>query len=184
MATLAVPVREHRNPPSAPPGTYRLDPRRCVVDATTRQPWMTALRGRLRAGSGQLVVERDPLDSWVQVDLVAGSLTTGLAQRDQALRGPAVLDVATYPWIRFESTLVTPGDHGRLDVDGDLYLGDRVVPVCVHARLVDAPPERIRVAATATLSWRSLGLGWGSAVERAGMLGDRISVDVSAEFVR
>jgi len=152
------------------------------VDVTARQPWLTAVRGRLTAGSGRLVVQQDLLDSWVRVDLVAGSLSTGLGPRDAALKGPDVLDAESHPWIRFESTLVSPHDDGRFLAEADLYVRDHVVPVVAQIRPVDVTPDRIRVAVTATLSWRALGLGWGSTIERMGMLGDRISVVVAAEF--
>ena len=161
---------------------YRLDPQRCVVDATARQPWLTMVHGRMTAESGLLVIDRDPLDSWVRVDLRAGSLTTGLTQRDQALRGPSVLDAASFPLVRFESALVSYRATGRYGVEGDLYVRDQVVGVTVETRLADVSPNRVRVAATASLSWRSLGLGWGSALERAGMVGDRIVVSAAAEF--
>ena len=168
-----------------PPGSYRLDPRRCVVDATTRQMLVSSVRARFTAHAGRLEVSaRDPLASWVRIDLDSGSARTGLAARDEALRGPEILDAAAHPWIRFESALVSDLGPRRFQVEGDLYIRDRVVPLSVVARLTDSPPGRVLVAAEGTLSWRSLGLGWGSILERAGLLGDKLTVSAAAEFVR
>ena len=182
MATTLLREREHEPARIPLPGVYRLDPGRCVVDATARQPWLTSVHARMTAESGQLVIDHDPLASWVRVDLRAGSLTTGLTQRDDALRGPSVLDAAAFPLVRFESALVSPRNPGRFSVEGDLYVRDRVVSVTVQARLAEVSPSRVLVAATGRISWRALGLGWGSTLERAGMVGDRIVVTVAAEF--
>ena len=183
LATQALKVREERPAHLPRPGTYWLDAERCVVDATARQPWLSTARARFTVESGRLVVERDPLASWVQVDLQAGSLSTGLAARDEALLGPAGLDAANFPLIRFESAVLKHREGMRFEVEADLYIRDRTVPVSVQARLADVGPGRVRVAATGTVSWRALGLGWDSTMERIGVLGGRITVAAAAEFV-
>ena len=183
MATTLVREREHEPAQLPLPNVYRLDPTRCVVDAAARQPWLASVHGRVAAESGQLVIDRDPLASWVRVDLRASSLTTGKTQLDQALTGPSVLDAASFPLVRFESALVSPLEAGRFAVEGDLYIRDRVVTVTVRARMVEVSPNRVRVAATGRISWRALGLGWNSALERAGMVGGRIVISAAAEFV-
>lgn len=165
------------------PGTYRLDPSRSVVDVTIRQFWAHRIRARIPAESGQLIVNRkDPLASWVRVDLCAGLISTGLAARDEALRGPEVLDCANHPWIRFESTATEVVGEGRWQVDGDLYVQGRIAPLALTARAVEITDERIVVAAEGSLRWSELNLGWESVLERSGLLGRTLNVFLAAEF--
>ena len=179
LATMPAPVRSGL----PAPGAYRLDPSRSVVDVSVRQFWAHQVRARIPAGSGQLVVDRkDPLASWVRVDLSAALMSTGLAARDDALRGPEVLDCANHPWIRFESTATEQTGDARFRVEGDLYIRGRVAPLVLLVRALEITAERILVAGEGSLRWAALNLGWQSALERSGLLGRTLNISLAAEF--
>lgn len=180
LATLPAPARSSSRSRRA----YRLEPSRSVVDVTTRLFWAHQVRARIPADSGQMMVDRkSPSASWVRVDLSAALISTGLAARDEALRGPDMLDCANHPLIRFESALTEVVGNGRFQVEGDLYVRDRVVPLVLLVRPVTVTDERVVVAAEGRLSWSDLSLGWDSALERSGLLGRVVSVSLAAEFV-
>lgn len=163
---------------------YRLDPGRTVVDVTARQFWTHRVRARIPAESGQLTLDRkDPMASWVRVDLSASLISTGLAARDAALRGPEVLDSAHHPLIRFESAVTEQSGPDRYAVEGDLYIRDRMVAMVLRVRAIEISHERVVVAADARLNWVDLNLGWGSRLERSGLLGRSLVVSLAAEFV-
>jgi len=118
--------------------------------------------GFVAAVDGMLTIDADdPTASWVRVDLDAESIDTGLPARDESLRSSDFLAAVEFPVIRFESTDVTPVAAGRLRVDGDLYVRDRVGPLTLTARLDHASARHQGVHA-----W--LGLDAGPLDQRVG----------------
>ena len=180
LATLPAPVRG-RSPART---AYRLDPDRTVVDVTARQFWTHRVRARIPVECGQLILDRkDPMARWVRVDLSAALISTGLAARDEALRGPEMLDSASHPLIRFESVVTEQSGPERFQVEGDLYIRDRVVQLVLRVRVVELSSERVLIGADGSLRWADLNLGWGSRLERSGLLGRTLTVSLAAEFV-
>lgn len=167
-----------------PPGSYRLDPDRCVAELAVRHMAVLTARGSLTAIEGELHVDdHDPLASWVRVDFDAASLTTGNAERDAVVHGPDFLSVAEFPLLRFESTSVRETGDGHFEVEGDLYVRDVVGPVVLRARLVATTPSRIAFSAVGEMSRSAFGLTWSTGIERAGVVvSDEVKLVVGAEF--
>jgi polyisoprenoid-binding protein YceI len=67
------------------------------------------------------------------------------AEVQKRMLGPEVLDVATFPEIRFKSTAVQAMDEGRWRVEGDLELHGKKVPLKFE---VTGTKERFRGSAT------------------------------------
>ena len=167
------------------PGRYRLDASRCIAEFTVRHLLFAAARGRMRPRDGELWIDPDdPRDSWVRVDFDAATLVTHNRERDRALCGPDLLDVERYPVVRFESFDVMSVGDGTLTVAGDLYAGDACTEVTLDAQLVHLDAERVRFAATGTVSRRSLGLQWGALEDVGVLIADAVTIIVAAEFLR
>jgi polyisoprenoid-binding protein YceI len=167
------------------PGAFTLNRNRCLAEFSVKHMVVSTARGRLEPLGGQLIVEEDPLASWVRVDLDAGSFSTGSRERDETVKGPEFLDVQDFPAIRFESVFMTETGPGRFDVAGDLYVKDLVGEVILATRLVTVSPDRIVVAASTQLSRERYGLTWMPAVEKVGIvMADTVKITLGAEFVR
>ncbi len=68
--------------------------------------------------------------------IASASVSTGIGALDDHLRGPDMLDAASYPELAFESrTVNAAGDHYR--IEGDLRIWDETRPIVVEARIAD-----------------------------------------------
>ena len=74
----------------------------------------------------------DPAASRIAVTVAATSVRIGSAARDRHVTGPAFLDAARYPELRFESTQVTARTDGGWDVTGAMTVNGTTTPVCFH----------------------------------------------------
>lgn len=165
-------------------GKYRLRTDRCLAEFSVKHMMVKTARGRFAATVGELVVDKkDPLASWVRIDLNAASFSTGTPEHDEVMCGPDFLDVANFPLIRFESTFVAELAAGRFLVSGDLYVKDLVREVELESRLVEIGNRRVAFEGSTVLSRSDFGLTWRTAIEAAGVvIADTVKVTVAAEF--
>jgi polyisoprenoid-binding protein YceI len=171
--------------PLPAPGRYRLDPERCIAEFSVRHMLLAAARGRVLARGGELWVDADdPFDSWVRVDFDAASVMTHNRGRDDAVRSPDLLDVERYPVIRYESFDVTSIGEGTVSVLGDFYVRDASTEVRLDGHVVELGDDRVRFAATGSVSRRQLGLRWGALEDFGVLIADTVTIIVAAEFVR
>jgi polyisoprenoid-binding protein YceI len=167
------------------PGSYTLNLDRCLAQFSIRHLVVSTTRGTLAPLGGQLVVEEDPLATWVRVDLDAASWQSGSSERDDAVRGPNFLAAENFAVIRYESVAIDATPDGQFDVIGDLYLRELVGELTLSARVVSVSPHRVLVAASGEFSRGAYGLSWPPATEHREVgLADAVRVDFGAEFVR
>ena len=175
------------HPPGTLPrsGTYTLHPEHSAVGLAVRQLTRT-VRAKVSPLGGELVIDPDdPGATSVWIDLDAGSLSTGKPERDDVVKGPELLDVDRFPFLRFESRSVSEDATGRWTVGGDLYVRDVVGEVELDVRLLDTPEDRIACVASTTLQRSTFGLRWTEQFERLGLLvGDTVRVHLGVEFGR
>ena len=166
-------------------GTYALHPDHCAVELSVRQLTRT-VRGRVTALDGELHIDADdPAASSVWIDLDAGSLSTGKADRDAVVKGRELLDADRYPFLRFESRSVTEVGADRYAVTGDLYVRDDVGEVELDVRMLSTPDDHVACVATGSLRRSTFGLQWSERFERLGLLvGDTVKVRLGVEFGR
>jgi polyisoprenoid-binding protein YceI len=165
-------------------GTYALHPDHCAVELSVRHLVARTVRGRVSPLGGELVVDADdPSVASAWIDLDAASLTTGHADRDAILRGPDLLDVARFPFIRFESRELQPVGPARWSVLGDLYLRDLVSAVQLDVRVLPTRPDRVACVASTSISRSTFELRWDERVERLGVVvGDTVRLQMGVEF--
>ncbi len=166
-------------------GTYALHPDHCAVAVSVRHLVARTVRGTVAPLGGELVVDDDLIGSSVWIDLDAASLSTGHPERDAAVRGPGLLDVDRYPFVRFESRGVAPAGTDRFSVTGDLYLRDLVGAVDMDVRVLPTRADRVACVATTSVSRSAFELRWNDRIERLGLvLGDTIRIQLGVEFGR
>lgn len=88
--------------------------------------WVAGItvRGRFTELQGKLEMPDDDIEhAELSVDVIAESVSTGIALRDRHLRGPRFLDALRSPYISFRSERVSR-TNGSLEIEGMLSLRD------------------------------------------------------------
>ncbi|WP_181188384.1 YceI family protein [Actinopolyspora mortivallis] len=135
------------------PGLWRIDPAHSSVRATARHLGITSIHGRFNEFEGHIRVARPVESSEVRVGIVASSVDTGNAQRDEHLRSADFLDVANHPEIVFETAGIRRRQDERWDLDGRLTLCGVTRPVRLETEFTGKGPDPwggTRASATAT----------------------------------
>lgn len=110
--------------------TWTINSYHSVAQFSVRHMMVTWVIGMFGKITGTL--EFDPLKvaaSSVVVEIDADSLYTGVAMRDEHLKGPDFFDVVQSPTITFKSTRVEPAGLDHAWVHGDLTLRGVTRPV-------------------------------------------------------
>ena len=160
-----------------PPGRYLVDPQRTVVRFTVRKLGIFPVHGTFTGASGTLDISEDPQACRVVGAVPANSFTTRDPRRDRHVIGPAFLDAAHHPTLRYESSEVAAGDgwtvHGTMTVRG----------VAAPATFSVQPPNlteagRFTVVARTALRRSSFGV-----TAYRWLAGDDLQVRIEAEFL-
>lgn len=195
------------------PGAYHLDTEHMRLGFTATHMMVSAVRGEFTAGSAQVWVGEDPLDSWAAATLESASIDTGNAERDGHLRSADFLDAATFPAIAFRSTGITwqpqpdpifswarlkghvpapaaPAPIPRFELHGELTIRDttRVVTLDVEyggARRDPFGRDIWGFSAATQINREDYGLIWNVALEAGGVLVARtVRLELAGEFIR
>jgi polyisoprenoid-binding protein YceI len=154
---------------AVPAGRYRLDPKLSTVRFTAKKLGVFTIRGTIGLASGEFMVSTPLERSTVHVVLAADTFTTPMAKRDEHVKGPKLLDVATYPNMEFASTEVVPL-RGAWEVLGTLIVHGRSAPAVLS---VTATAQQggglVHISATADVDRRQF------ASPRCGLLRRRTS---------
>jgi len=122
--------------PGAARSVWALDPAHSSLHFSGRQMMISTVRGHFSSFDARVEGnDEDPENATVQVTVDAASLNSGLEQRDQHLRSPDLLDVATFPTIEFLSTSIKKADEDQLTVEGNLTIKGVTRPIQAEATL-------------------------------------------------
>ncbi len=145
-------------PVAVPAGRYRLDPTLSTVRFTAKKLGVFTIRGTIGLASGEFMVGTPLERSTVHVVLATDTFTTPMAKRDEHVKGPKLLDVATYPNMEFTSTEVVPL-RGAWEVRGTLTVHGRSAPAVFS---VTATAQQggglVHISATADVDRRQFGV--------------------------
>ncbi len=171
--------------------TWQVDAAHSAVNLVVKHMVISKVRGQFGRWTARLTLDAADLTrSSVEVEIEAGSIQTGVADRDAHLRSADFLDVEKHPTIRYASRKVESTSPGKLRVTGDLTIRGvtREVPLDVEVGGQAKDPwgnVRMGFAATASLSRKDFGLTWNQALETGGVLvGDRVDVEIELEAIR
>ena len=110
---------------------------------------ISKVRGRFTDLDGAIAFDdAEPQRSTVNFTIQAGSIDTGVADRDAHLRSTDFFAVDQYPTITFRSTAVAPKGNDEFEVTGDLTM--RGVTRRVVIPVMRTPPLRCALVSTAT----------------------------------
>ena len=165
---------------------FKLDPAHSTIAFKVRHLFGTA-RGSFARFSGTIDIDRNHLEkSSVTASIPAASIETGIAKRDEHLRGGDFFDVQKFPEIVFRSTGVKRTGPGVGDITGDLTMHGVTRTITLHAQLLgaaDNQTNRWRIT-TAPIKRSEFGLVWSKSVEIVSMIGDEVGLDIEIEARR
>lgn len=168
---------------------WTLDPAHSSVTFSAKHMMVATVRGSVQIRDLDLDFAPDDLGaSTVRVVLDAGSIETGMEQRDVHLRSADFLAVDEYPTIDFRSTRIEPvGASYR--IHGDLTIRGTTRPVILDAEyggtVVNMQGGRSAgFGARTTIDREDFGLTWNVALEQGGWLVSKeIKIDIDLEVV-
>jgi polyisoprenoid-binding protein YceI len=184
MSTQTAPTVNGIEAPKS--GTWKLDPAHTTAGFVARHV-LTKVHGRFATLEGTVHIDEDPLKSWAEVELDAASIETNSEDRDNHLRSPDFLDVATYPKLTFRSKEIRPKDGGAFELVGDLTIKDVTREVVLDAEFEGVSPDPFGTTtaaftATGEIDREEFGMTWNVAIETGGVLVSRkVQLEIDAE---
>jgi polyisoprenoid-binding protein YceI len=141
-----------------PTGRYRLHPELSTVAFTAKKLGVFTIRGTMLVESGTFTVASPLERSTLHAVLAADSFRTPMAKRDKHVKSAALLDVASYPRIEFDSTAVVAGPEGTLEIGGLLSVHGQVAPAVLVVTETSTEGALVRVRAMAQVDRRTFGV--------------------------
>jgi polyisoprenoid-binding protein YceI len=168
-------------------GIWRIDPAHSDLRITARHLMVAKVRGTFEDLAGTIVVAENPLESSVEIEAKAASVTTGNTDRDNHLRSPDFLDAERYPTVTFMSTeIASKRDHWTLK--GDLTIRGVTKPVTFDITFEGETTDpygntKAGFTAIGEIERKDWGLVWNVPLENGGVLVSekfKIEFDVEA----
>jgi polyisoprenoid-binding protein YceI len=172
-----------------PEGTWTLDPNHTVIGAVARHLMVTKVRGKFNVFSGAIHVGSTPESSWAELEIDAGSIDSGVPDRDTHLRSADFLDVEHHPRITYKSTQVVQTGPTTLRVTGDLTIRDVTRSMVLEVGYEGMAPDpwggtRAAFSATGELEREEWEMTWNVALEAGGVLVSKtIQLEIEAQAV-
>ena len=179
-------VDGHEVPPA---GTYNLDESHTNVGFSARHLVVAKTRGSFESFRGTVVVGDDPFASEIDVEIDVASVDSRDEKRDAHLRAEDFFDADHFPTMRYRSSGVRTGSHGKYLVDGELTVRGVTRPVVLTVEFNGAVTDpwggtRAGFTASGEVNREDFGLTWNQALEGGGVLvGKTVSIEIEAELV-
>lgn len=165
-------------------GTWNLDPSHTRIGFVARHAMVTKVRGSFNDFSGTAVVGDNLANSTVEVTIVANSVDTRSAQRDEHLRSGDFFGSEEHPDIVFRSTSVKETGPNSFEITGDLSIKDvtksLTIPFTYEGVATDPfGNERAGFEGSVVVNRKDFGINWNAALDTGGVL---VSEKVTLEF--
>jgi polyisoprenoid-binding protein YceI len=177
---------------------WTFEPGHTAAEFCARHMMVTYVRGHFKNIHGTLAFDAtSPGNSSVEVKIDAGTLWTGVKERDDHLRSADFLDVENYPQITFMGNQVeVKGEHDYA-VTGDLTIRGITKKVCLNVRYLGqwetpwwedgvnkGPKTRAGFLATTKINRQDFGVSWQDTMDRGGIIvGNEIDITIDVEAV-
>jgi polyisoprenoid-binding protein YceI len=161
-------------------GVWNLVPDRSAITFKIRNMWgLVNVKGRFTdfTGDGQLTGKGAVFG---RLDIRAGSLNTGIRQRDKHLRSADFFDVERFGDISVVVTAVHPTQGKTADLRADFTIKGTTASLPLPVTITELDDGSIRIAGETKVDRSHFDLGW----NRLGMIGSTATVAAEAVFVR
>jgi polyisoprenoid-binding protein YceI len=159
--------------------TFKIDSAHSTIAFKVRH-MLGSAKGNFSKFSGTIVVDREhPEQSSVSVKIAVSSIDTGIAKRDEHLRGE-LFEVTKYPEITFQSRRVKRTSANGGQIVGDLTMHGVSREITLNVELLSNAGTRWRVS-TAPLRRSEFGLVFSKSAETVSMISDEVAVEIEIE---
>ncbi len=172
-------------PALAAPETYDIEPRHTFPHFAVEHLGISTQRGRFERTRGTIVLDREAGTGAIDIDIDAGSVSTGTAALDAVLRGEEFLDAGRHPTVAFRSRRLTFEGGTLRAAEGELTIAGATRPVTLRVERFGCTrlPFLVRLTcgaeARASIRRSAFGLdAWG------GLVGDEVRLEIQVEAVR
>ncbi len=178
--------------PARAESVWQIDPAHSSVQFSIRHMTISNVRGQFTKLTGTVRGdESDPTHAQVEATIDTASIDTHEPKRDEHLRSPDFLDVATHPTVTFKSKKIEKVGDGRWRMSGDLTLHGVTREVVVEVEGPTPPTKdprgsiRAGASATAKIDRRDFGIVWNKALEGGGLtVGNEVAITIDVEGVK
>lgn len=166
---------------NAAPVAYEIDSGHTHIRFSVERFGFADTVGVFPVSEGVIVIDvENPAQSRVEAAVDTRAVWTGLALRDEHVRGPAWLDVEAHPTVRFASTSVELTDVNRATVTGDFTLWgitrEETFEVTLN-RIGPDPSQEGREAAGFSISGAIQRSDYGHTIAAA-LIGDEVEIEM------
>jgi len=172
--------------------TWQIDPNHSAAYFSVRHLMISTVRGQFGGIHG--VVHYDPnrvAAAAVEATIDCKTLNTGVAKRDDQMRGADFFDVKRFPTMKFKSKRVQKAGPDRLSVAGDLTINAITREVVLDVDGPSAPVkdaqgrEKIGLNAATKINRKDFGIVWNEILESGGVaVADQVSITLDIELIR
>ncbi|ETK34831.1 YceI family protein [Microbispora sp. ATCC PTA-5024] len=171
-------------------GEFALDKAHSRVGFVVKHMMVSKVRGHFDDFDGKIVIGENPLDSSVEAVIKAGTISTGVADRDGHLRSDDFLSADKFPELTFRSKRVVKHSGDEFVLVGDLTIRDVTKEVELKVEFGGAGTnpwgqELFGFSAETEIDREAFGLTWNQALETGGVLVARkVKIEIEGEAVR
>ena len=176
--------------PAAGDVTWSADPGHSIAEFSVVHLGVTHVHGSILITQASIVT---PAQGYVPTSIDAAldpaSIDTRNSDRDNDLRGPQWLDVASYKTMTFKSTNVVAGPNDTFTASGDLTIHGVTKPAVLAGHIdgttVDGRGRhRVSYSATTTIKRQDFGLNWAQQTPGGTFVaGDNVDISINIEAV-
>jgi polyisoprenoid-binding protein YceI len=165
-------------------GDYTIDPTHTRIGFSARHAMVTTVRGHFTDFEGAAHIDTtNPAASSVKLTIQAGTVDTGVADRNGHLVSADFFDVENHPTITFTSTKVER-DGSDWAITGDLTIKGATKPVTIEFEESGSARDpfgnlRVGFEGAVAVNRKDWNLVWNAALETGGVL---VSEKVKLEF--
>jgi polyisoprenoid-binding protein YceI len=170
---------------------WEIDSSHSGIYFSVRHMVIAKVRGQFSRWSGTILIPEDDLSrASVNAVIDAGSIMTGVTERDTHLKSTDFFNVTTFPEITFK------GDHVQIKEDkyflltGELTMHGVTREVALDGEYTGLTMdpwghERSGFSAKTSVNRTDFGLNWNQIIETGGvMVGERVDIEFEIEAVR
>ena len=169
---------------------YIADPAHTSIEFSVSHMMMSNVKGRFKKFDIELNFDPNKIEnSQVKVTIDVNSIDTGNEKRDTHLKSPDFFDAKQFPTITFVSRSIRK-KRGQWHISGDLTIRGVTRRISFPFELrgpMKDPMGFMRMAVLATLEINrfDFNVKWSKKMDNGGLVvGDKIKVEINAEFVR
>jgi polyisoprenoid-binding protein YceI len=178
--------------PQTTPDVWRIDTNHSAAYFSVRHLMISTVRGQFSGLKG--IIHYDPkhaANAIVEATIDCATLTTGVAKRDEQMKGPDFFDVKRFPVMKFKSKRVETAGAEKLKITGDLTINAVTRQVVLDVDGPSAPVkdaqgrEKIGLNATTKINRKDFGIVWNEVLESGGVaVADQVTITMDIELLR